>query len=363
MRRTWLALAGMVLIGVHAPEAQKAPMTPVAPTATLRRADPLTLPGGVDSNSPLVWDREDGRSGLYVLTSINGRPSRATGEYLTLLDQPRSVEIEPWPGGGVWMEAIVRDYDAWYGFYHNENRAPGCGGRNLTYPRIGAARSTDFGATWTNLGIILDLPPETFACSTSNRYFVGGVGDMSVLLDRRHRDFYIYFSQYARDRGQQGIGVARLAWADRDAPIGKLSVWSGGVWLPAALIEDDAGSRWVYPKATPLVRPSKPWHDSDRAVDAFWGPSIHWNAWLGQYVMLLNRASDEAFGQEGIYISFSPRLGDPLSWSAPLRILAGGRWYPQVAGIEVGRGTDAWAGRIARFFMAGRSDYVIEFGR
>ena len=333
------------------------------PIVTLRQADSMLLPGGVDSNSPVVWDRMDGRSEIYVLTSVGGRPSRASGEYLTTLSEAVPVSIEPWPDGGNWMEAIVRDQDTWYGFYHNETIAASCG-RDLNFPRIGAARSDDLGVTWTDLGIILEVPPETFACGTRNRYFVGGTGDMSVTLDRAHRDLFIYFSQYGREPEQQGIGVARLAWADRDEPVGKLSVWSDGVWLPASWIENDEGAgRWVYPTATPLVTPSRPWHDRDRVVDAFWGPSIHWNAYLHQYVMLLNRARDETWSQDGIYVSFNRRLDDPQGWSLPQKILNEGRWYPQVVGIELGRGSDRWAGRIARFFMSGRSDHVIEFER
>jgi hypothetical protein len=357
MRRLLPTLLAVLFIGPSA-AAQKTQL----PAVTLRQADPLVLPGGVDSNSPVVWDRMDGKSELYVLTSFGGQPSRASGDYLTALSEPVPVSIEPWPAGGNWMEAIVRDQDTWYGFYHNETQATTCG-RNLNYPRIGAARSDDLGVTWTDLGIILEVPPETFACATKNRYFVGGTGDMSVTLDRAHRDLFIYFSQYGRDPSQQGIGVARLAWADRDAPVGKLSVWNNGVWLPASCVDDEDGVRWLYPQATPLIAPSKPWHDRDRVVDAFWGPSIHWNAYLQQYVMLLNRADDETWSQEGIYVSFNRRLDDPSSWSAPQKILDRGRWYPQVVGIELGRGTDGWAGRLARFFMSGRSDYVIEFER
>src|SRR5688572_13520576 len=187
MRAFVLILLGVFLLLAPNPSAQK---TQTIPTVTLRQADPLTLPGGVDSNSPVVWDRIDGRSEVIVLTSFGGRPSRATGEYLTMLSDAVPVSIEPWPTGGNWMEAIVKDHDTWYGFYHNENQAAACGNRNLAYPRIGAARSDDFGATWTDLGIILELPPSTFACRTPNTYFVGGVGDMSVMVDRMHRDFF-----------------------------------------------------------------------------------------------------------------------------------------------------------------------------
>jgi hypothetical protein len=76
--------------------------------------------------------------------------------------------------------------------------------------------------------------------------------------------------------------------------------------------------------------------------------------------MLLNRARDENFTNEGIYVSFAPRLDDPRGWSPPTRILGGGGWYPQVAGLEPG-GTDREAGRRARFLVTGRSTRVIEF--
>ena len=63
--------------------------------------------------------------------------------------------------------------------------------------------------------------------------------------------------------------------------------------------------------------------------------------------MLLNRAKDEHYGQEGIYVSFAPTLADPAAWSPPAKILNGGEWYPQVAGLEAGSGTDK-LGRPAR---------------
>jgi hypothetical protein len=77
--------------------------------------------------------------------------------------------------------------------------------------------------------------------------------------------------------------------------------------------------------------------------------------------MLLNRAKDESFGQEGIYVSFAPTLENPRLWTPPQRILAGGSWYPQVIGLEAGDGTDKIAGARARFFMGGTSHHSIEF--
>ena len=75
--------------------------------------------------------------------------------------------------------------------------------------------------------------------------------------------------------------------------------------------------------------------------------------------MLLNRAHDAEWHQEGIYVAFSPALSDPGAWSAPQRLLAGGSWYPQVVGLEPGIGTDKIAGERARLFVSGRSHYFI----
>lgn len=345
------------------------------PTVTLVRAAPIELSGEVDSNSPVVWDWWDGHAEVFVLTSVAGRPSRESGEYISQLGNVELSDIAPWPTGGNWIESVVADHiGKWYGFYHNEATHQDCGDVEKMFPRIGVARSEDQGATWTDLGIILEAPVETLACDTSNAYFVGGVGDFSAVLDRDEHDVYLYFSMYGREKEDQGVGVARLPWADMDNPVGKISVWNNGVWLPpdhqSTSIEPEPGpepapaeadgERWVYPHATSILPPTMPWHTGGEA-DVFWGPSVHWNESLQQYVMLLNRTLDDAFSQEGIYVSFGPSLDKPAAWSAPYKIMDGGRWYPQVIGLEQGRGTDSWAGRIARFFVSGRSDYSIQF--
>jgi hypothetical protein len=261
------------------------------------------------------------------------------------------------------MEAIVPDEaGAWYGYYHHERPADLCGRPDRQLPRIGAMRSLDNGATWTDLGIVLDAPPGSEACDSANRFVLGGVGDVTAALDRDHQDLYLYFSQYGRAGVSQGVAVARLAWADRDEPVGKAAIWNGGAWLPPS--EDaDRDIGWRYPAGTPLVASTRPFHDGSSSNDVFWGPSIHWNTYLEQYVMLVNRAKDDVFGEEGIYVSFSPVLDDPSRWSAPAKILNGGEWYPQVIGSEIGAGTDRAAGQRARFFMMGKSTRMIEFQR
>ncbi len=343
------------------------------PRTTLSPATSITLPGAVDSNSPVVWDIDDGERKLFVMTSYDGVPRVASGPSLDRMSGAVDVTMTPHPGYGVWMEAIVfDDVETWYGFYHNEWPATRCGRDDRMVSRIGAAKSTDRGRSWQDLGAVIQAPQSATACESSNRYIIGGVGDLSVMLDPDKEYLYIFYSQYQQQRTSQGVAVARMLWADRDRPAGRLALWRDGIWEP------DAGRRefhpglpgsmrrrleWTYPAGTPLVAPAYAWHDADDRVDAFWGPSVHWNTALEQYVMLLNRAKDENYASEGIYVSYAPRLDDPSLWSAPQKILNGGRWYPQVVGSSIGTGTDKLAAGSARFFMSGKSEWMINFSR
>jgi hypothetical protein len=343
------------------------------PRATLISAPVITLPGTVDSNSPVMWDLEGGQQKMFVLTSHSGVPSVASGSEVSRLGAASEVSLLPHPGYGVWFEAVVSDdVDTWYGYYHNEWPATRCGREDRAVPRIGAATSTDRGRTWTDLGPVIQAYQSATACESTNRYVIGGVGDLSVQLDEDKQYLYFFYSQYSRDPQAQGVAIARLQWADRDRPGGRVELWRGGIWEPEAgrrtLLPGLPGAErrrleWVYPAATPLVAPSLAWHDGDDKVDAFWGPSVHWNTALEQYVMLLNRAKDENYTSEGIYVSYAPRLDDPTLWSAPQKILNGGRWYPQVVGSSIGTGTDKLAAGSPRFFMSGKSEWVINFTR
>lgn len=349
----------MAAVTVVVTAAAQSPRTPVARLVSAPRFD---LPAEIDSSNPAVWSLVDGIARLFVISSWGGVPVRTSGPSLTTLRADGPVGFASHPGHGVWMEAIVPDdAGAWYGYYHHERPADLCGRSDRQLPRIGAMRSSDNGQTWHDLGIVLDAPPGSEACESANRFVLGGIGDLTAALDAESKDLYLYFSQYTRGGSTQGVAVARIAWADRDAPPGKAMVWNEGAWLPAIeSATSDIG--WIYPSGTPLVPSERPFHDRSGTNDVFWGPSIHWNTYLEQYVMLLNRAKDDQFGQEGIYVSFSPNLL-PTGWTAPAKLRSGGEWYPQVIGDEAGRGTDRYAGRRARFFMTGRSDRMIEFER
>lgn len=336
-----------------------------SPRVRFLRAPRVDLPGKVDSNNPFVWYREGSTPVLSAITSWGGVPELATGPSIEGLAPAGGATFRSHPGHGVWFEAVVPDHlDRWYGFYHHERPASDCGRPDRQLPRVGAARSTDHGRTWDDLGIVLDAPPGSAACLSSNGFTLGGVGDVSAMLDRDARFLYLYFSQYVRDPRAQGVAVARLAWADRDAPAGKAEVWADDVWLPPRREPDSAGTPvWTYPIGTVLVPPSKPFHDGADDADVFWGPALHWNTYLERYVLMLNRAADERYRTEGIYVSYADALDRPRAWSAPVRVIAGGEWYPQVVGLEAGLGTDRLAGRFARLFLTGRSSLIVEFVR
>ena len=306
------------------------------------------------------------------MTSTAGTPYFSAGPSLTRLGTAQPVTLSPHPGNGVWMEAVVvDDAGTLYGYYHNENPAVVCGRPDRAVARIGSARSFDDGRTWEDLGIVLEAATDSIACDSPNRYVIGGVGDLSVMLNDAKTDLYIFFSQYQRQVSGQGVAVARLVWANRDRPTGRVTVWSDDAWVPARInrmpaLDVFGMTRRIwreYPVGTPLQPTTLAWHDGDGKVDAFWGPAVHWNESIQRYVMLLNRAKDESYAQAGIYVSFATSLDDPQSWTAPYQIMSGGRWYPQVMGLAPGSGTDKDADATARLFLGGRSDWVINFAR
>ena len=328
---------------------------------TLQKTSRIEFPAPVDSNSPSFWSLVDGVNQLHVVNSSDGRRQMSRGPTLNQLALAHEMTCTTECDGRRWLEAILQDVDGTlYGYYHGEPNLIACETPGKTAPRIGAARSRDGGYTWEDLGVVLEAPAGTEQCDSPNYYFVGGIGDVSVILDERHVDVYFFFSAYPADLSGQGVAVGRMLWADRDAPQARAAVWDQGVWRYPSV---DATGVTHYPAAHPILHAQISWHDPSGRVDAFWGPSVHWNTYLNQYVMLLNRSSDSNFTSEGIYVAFAPGLEDPTQWTAPRKILAGGTWYPQVLGLAPGSGTDKVAGQVARFFNGGVSTYSIVFQR
>lgn len=319
-------------------------------------ADPIILHGDAfersDANSPLLI--EGGRSLLFVshyqpightYRRLGGPGLRFTAPLarVTLIDDPQ-------PEIGKWIESVWRDpAGRLYGWYHAEDVffKP----HRLFIPRIGSLVSDDDGLTWRFLAPLLEAPESSRDFSYRNGFLAGGYGDFCVLADRAARYFYIYFSSYVSDEAGQGIAVARYPIEDRNAPAPRLELWRDGAWRSPA-----------EGFATPLWPTRKGWRHAD--PDAYWGPAIHYNRALDTYIMLLNHTQNghADIVQEGIYISFNPRIDDPAGWSAPVCILRGGGWYPQAIGTEEGDG-DTQAGTAPRFFMTGFSGWTMRFRR
>ena len=351
-----IVIPALVLGGGRQALTQVRPVRPAPPKARLRAAALLRLPGVtqdgradvVDSNSPVHWDSS---GQLHVFTSA-GHPYRSTGPDLFNLSRPVErvrVSTDLNFDGRRWLEATYRDdLGGLYGWYHNEPTNVCADRDELTAPRIGVMVSYNEGLDWGDLGLILDSPPGSLDCDTRNFYFAGGTGDFSVILDQEKKYFYFFISTYYGDVAEQGIAVARMAYEDRYDPRGKIRKWHNGKWKESGL-----GGR-----VTPIFPSAIDWERDD--ANSFWGPAIHYNTYLKEYVMLLNHAVNRYWAQEGIYISFSRDLRDPTGWSQPQRILEGGEFYPQVIGTGSGE-TDRLAGRVARFFLSGASRWEIVF--
>ncbi len=318
------------------------------PRARLEPAPRLEFPADPDCNSPCFW--HEGQ--LHLFTS-NQKPSRSVGPDLERLGAPVPSVFDDGAGKLRWIEAVhLREDGVLFGLYHREEYLGECPDRPyFTVPDIGVARSRDLGRTWTDLGIVLQDHGVQRSGDTPNKFFAGGVGDPSWAIDRVGGHAYLFFSSYTDPLSNQGVQVARLALGDLDAPVGKVWRWTGSGW-------DAPG---LGGKGKPAVPARVAW--SDPKADAFWGPSVHWNTYLGQYVGLVNRASDASWTQEGVYVFFAKDLSRPETFTPPRKLHEGGPWYCQVIGDAGMRGTDTLAGQSARFFMKGKSRHRVVFER
>lgn len=333
------------------------------PSFVLRKASFIRMPGvkaynfehAIDCNSPLHWDGDT----LYLFNSFL-HPTRTEGPDISHLGNQTPVHL-----GNIndhlymWIEATWKDDDGTlYGAFHHEPDGVCISNQHLpTAPKIGWLRSEDNGKNWKDLGFVIMASPCAINCQTESPWDAGGTGDFVFFLDPKKEYFYFYGTSYDPRFDEQGVWAARMAYADRHAPSGKVLKWYKDGWNELAL--------WGH--VTPVFPASREYHKKDGSM--FWGPSIHWNKYLKTYVMVLNHAINTHLDADGIYISCNRDIGDPTGWSEPTMLIdldrirqatAGGEtglsdvmdngWYPQIIGTEKGE-TDKLAGRTARLFL------------
>jgi len=368
----WLLSSAIVLagLGLAAPRSQfskdnsPTPSDSNLPSVEFHDAPQIQI-GGVDSNSPAHWDGGT----LYVFNSY-GHPWRNSGPDISHLGSRISTKLGDLNDKlYIWIEATWKDEQdgVLYGAYHYEPDAVCVSNNHLpTMPKIAWIRSRDNGATWEDLGFIIEAKPCAVRCGTASPWDAGGTGDFVFYPDRSKDYFYFYGTSYDSRFEEQGVWAARLRYADRKNPSGKAMKWCKGAWSEPAL--------WGH--VTPVFPATRDYHLKNGEM--FWGPAIHWNTYLKTYVMFLNHAVDTKLTQDGIFISFNHDLANPVGWTKPRMILdrqeiqkamAGASvsptklengWYPEVIGTEKGE-TDKVVGRTARFFLAGVSRKTITF--
>lgn len=320
----------------------------IAQSVELRDAPEFAMPAPVDSNSPAFW-----RNGRISIVNSWGTPlvSRSGGQLLNAAT--RMPDFQDYNNFPLWIEAVWFDEqeDILYAWYHHE---PGgvCGDSPLTAPKIGALVSTDGGRSFIDLGIVL-TSGYTPNCDAKNGFFAGGHGDFSVILDPNRQYFYFLFDNYGGPLENQGVSIARMAFEDRKNPVGSVWKYYNGNWSEPGL---DG-------QVTPMIRTRVSWGDEN--TDSFWGPSVHWNTKLQQYVILLNHACcSPGWPQEGIYISFVKDLADPGSYGDPKLLIKDPgyqpAYYPQILGVADGE-TDTLAGERARLWIKGISRWELVF--
>jgi hypothetical protein len=312
-------------------------------TARIVAAAPLRLPGVADSNSPSHWSE-----GKLILFNSDGMPIRSEGENLESLGRVRAARFYSYEHAPLWIEATYKSpKGTLYAWYHHEVFLH-CEENPVSAPVIGALRSFDDGKTFEDLGIILQAGEEP-DCGTRNRYFGGGNGDFSAIVDREGEYLYLAYSSYSGPASSQGVAMARIRVEALDEPVGQVFKYFNGTWEEPGL----GGA------VSPVFAASASW--ASEAADAMWGPSIHWNTYLKKFVMVMNHTCcGTDWPQEGIYVTYSGDLARPETWMPPQKLMDGGGWYPMVVGTEAG-GTDKLAGQTARFFMGSDSDWLIEF--
>ncbi len=398
------------------------------PTATLIASDTFYFKSFVDCNMAEAWIGDTLRifPGKYgedpvwgnaeELEYADGRNAdevfrRKFEEFTDPVLPPNAKPGSPGLHGAIWFETVYQSADdktgkTLYAVYHNENypatlpydSVTGIGYINKKWPtgltdstsaaavcRIGIMKSTDGGHSWADRGIFIeDLQPRMILKPHNNSLtFAGGVGDPSAVASGEY--LYLFYGEYGypgvydsvsydpvKEAAGQCISIARIKLSDLDNPAGKAKRWDGkgfnassdGIGAPVASLQIPA-SQGGGPA-------------SGSKAGFYWGPSVSWNTYLNQWVMLMAESKGPKWTGSRIFISFNPNkdLGEgnnSQQWSKPQLLLdrpGHTIWYPSLQPMNKkedidNRYTCLRLGQEARlFFKDNRKDtavYVSEY--
>ncbi|HZX59589.1 MAG TPA: hypothetical protein VFE54_12715 [Mucilaginibacter sp.] len=420
-------ILGLFCLAAWSPNAQRVGTVNKTPQVKLIPAKQFVFNSFVDCNMSEVWVADTfrifpGKYGEDPLwgpsdnlkyadgATIDQAFSRKSGEFKAPVMPPNVKPGTPGLHGAVWFESIYQDTTdktgkTLFALYHNENYPStlpfdgktGKGYKNVDWPqglkgpsspsavcRIGVMKSLDGGKSWKNNGIFIEDEQPRLILKQHNTAanFAGGTGDPSAVASGKY--LYLFYGEYGypgiyknatysakTEWGGQCISVARILLSDLDNPVNKAKRWDGtgftarynGVGKPIRSIQIpmEAGGG---PASSPKGK-------------YFWGPSVSWNTYLNEWVMLMAKAEGPSWKGSSIYISFNKNrdlgLGkNSQDWSVPKLLLnKPGHilWYPSLQPTStVANGVNKYCsvklGQGARLFYKDmyrdKSDYISE---
>jgi hypothetical protein len=171
-------------------------------------------------------------------------------------------------------------------FYHGEDHSCTTTGHDRTKARVGLARSSDNGASWSRSGQIISSPEMPVDCNYEG---FRGAGNPSVVLSRDGKYYYLYFTEWVSTR-PDSISLARAAVSSDGAP---------GAWYKyknGAFTQPGLGGT-----SDPVLSPL------DQSSGYAGLPNVTFNATLDLYIAIF-------MGHNGFYYASS---GDGIHWDTP----------------------------------------------